>query len=437
MANIQGGNPQGAPQEQLQPLDKPIVNPKKIFVGNLPPDTLRDDLRELANNYGRVIDCDVIRSGRYGFVTFLTEYDAGFARHRIDQKLFRDYPLRATMAENPKQKPISRKSLPTEETKPKKIKKTPISLRYLTPQNPPTQSYKNSAPVNNNSYSPPTVVTPVVITHQEIPRQNNTYFHGGPQGGPQGGFQGGPQGGQKRKPQRNRRNNNADFVPKADLPANNNNPSGNNNNPSGNNNNPPANNNNPPANNNNPAPNNNGPAPQVVQNQEGPRNNQGGGRQGNQGRGGRGRRGRGRNRNNNRGGRGNYSAGGATPKQEYAQIEPTEQDTNQTVPSQELTQNDLHSPSSPASSSDQIVNTPQQQVPSKAKKQGNSNNNNNNYKAQQNSGPEEFEVTVGNTNTKETTLRLKLSADKLKDFMVAIQSFLPVEGDRRGDVISK
>jgi len=40
---------------------------------------------------------------------------------------------------------------------------------------------------------------------------------------------------------------------------------------------------------------------------------------------------------------------------------------------------------------------------------------------------EEYEVTVGNLKTNETTLKVRIPSDQLKNFMAAIHPFLPVQ----------
>ena len=61
--------PQGG-KEQNEPGLK-----KRVYIGNLPPDTSREELRELGSKYGRVIQVELIRAkdGRlpFGFVSFL------------------------------------------------------------------------------------------------------------------------------------------------------------------------------------------------------------------------------------------------------------------------------------------------------------------------------------------------------------------------------
>jgi len=40
---------------------------------------------------------------------------------------------------------------------------------------------------------------------------------------------------------------------------------------------------------------------------------------------------------------------------------------------------------------------------------------------------EEYEVTVGNTKTSETTLKVRIPSDQIKNFIAAIQPFLPAQ----------
>jgi len=92
-----------ATNKQSQPNNN---NGKRIIVGNLPPDTTRLELKELAANYGRVVgEVEVIRQKRYGFISFLDSDDAGFACHRLDGKRYRDQPLWAKISEPPQKDP--------------------------------------------------------------------------------------------------------------------------------------------------------------------------------------------------------------------------------------------------------------------------------------------------------------------------------------------
>ncbi|ESO85457.1 hypothetical protein LOTGIDRAFT_107691 [Lottia gigantea] len=49
----------------------------KIFVGDLPEGTTKEQLETLFNSYGIIVECDVIRN--YGFVHFATEEQASLA----------------------------------------------------------------------------------------------------------------------------------------------------------------------------------------------------------------------------------------------------------------------------------------------------------------------------------------------------------------------
>jgi len=126
---------------QQKPEQQVPTSGKRIIVKNLPPGTTREELRELGDRYGRVVNVEIVpKPDRpFGFISFLTEDDAAFTIYRLHEYRYKGNLLVASFSTNPpqnKQKPNQRK----EENKPtKKDRKKPMySLRTLTPLNPPT-----------------------------------------------------------------------------------------------------------------------------------------------------------------------------------------------------------------------------------------------------------------------------------------------------------
>jgi RNA recognition motif-containing protein len=141
-------------QQQNEPALK-----KRVYIGNLPPETTREELRELGSKYGRVISVELIRTkdGRlpFGFITFLSEEDAGYTQYMLDDHVYKNYPLEASLSNKEKQK--SKPGTPRSSggtaagVKTKEKKKKPMySLRTLTPLNPPTQTNQAAQPPMKN-----------------------------------------------------------------------------------------------------------------------------------------------------------------------------------------------------------------------------------------------------------------------------------------------
>jgi len=85
---------------------------KRVYIGNLPPETSREELKELGSKYGRVIAVELIRTkdGRlpFGFITFLSEEDAGYTAYILHDHVYKSYPLEASLSNSkiqPKIKP--------------------------------------------------------------------------------------------------------------------------------------------------------------------------------------------------------------------------------------------------------------------------------------------------------------------------------------------
>ena len=79
---------------------------KKIYVGNLPFSTLEDELRELAQQHGPVLECIVIkdrdtgRSKGFGFVTFEELVDIDLVIKKMDQSQLAGRSIRVSEAKS-------------------------------------------------------------------------------------------------------------------------------------------------------------------------------------------------------------------------------------------------------------------------------------------------------------------------------------------------
>jgi len=84
--------------------DEGQVNPKKIFVGNLPFSVTQDSLSELFSQYGEVVDVKLItdrmsgRSKGFGFVEYSTEDAANQAVAAMDGHDMEGRPLAVKIA---------------------------------------------------------------------------------------------------------------------------------------------------------------------------------------------------------------------------------------------------------------------------------------------------------------------------------------------------
>jgi len=154
-----GGNKQ--PQGKGEGQNEPVVK-KRVYIGNLPPETSREELKELGSKYGRVIAVELIRAkdGRlpFGFISFLSEEDAGYTAYMLNDHAYKSYPLEASLS-NSKVQPRTKPGAPRQggpagakggaQAKPSK-KKPMYSLRTLTPLNPPTQTNQAVQPTMKN-----------------------------------------------------------------------------------------------------------------------------------------------------------------------------------------------------------------------------------------------------------------------------------------------
>jgi len=152
--------------QQPQPAQQLQYN-KRIIVKNLPPGTSRDELRELGDRYGRVISVELVpkQDRPFGFISFLSEDDAGFSIYRLNGYRYKNYILEAALSShkpqsNPKDPKKSKNSV--KDDKPKKSKRPIYSLRTLTPLNPPTLStpQQQNPPYSFKSWDPPTASAP-------------------------------------------------------------------------------------------------------------------------------------------------------------------------------------------------------------------------------------------------------------------------------------
>jgi len=163
--------------QQPQPAQQLQYN-KRIIVKNLPPGTSRDELRELGDRYGRVISVELVpkQDRPFGFISFLSEDDAGFSIYRLNGYRYKNYILEAALSSHKPQNNTKEKKSKntTKEEKPKKNKRPIYSLRTLTPLNPPTLSTSQQ---QNPQYSfkswqdPATVSAPI----SNPPEQDNGF----------------------------------------------------------------------------------------------------------------------------------------------------------------------------------------------------------------------------------------------------------------------
>jgi len=126
-------------QQQQQPQSG-----KRIIVKNLPPGISKEELRELGDRHGRVINVELVpypQHGKpFGFISYLSEDDAEFALYRLSGYIYKSFQLEVAFSNV---KPPLKPKGPGQNNKPnfneKQKKKKPMySLRTLTPLNPPT-----------------------------------------------------------------------------------------------------------------------------------------------------------------------------------------------------------------------------------------------------------------------------------------------------------
>jgi len=129
-------------QQQQQPQSG-----KRIIVKNLPPGISKEELRELGDRHGRVINVELVpkpQHGKpFGFISYLSEDDAEFSLYRLSGYIYKNFQLECSFSNaKPPLKPglkapglnIGKPNVPEKQKK----KKPMYSLRTLTPLNPPT-----------------------------------------------------------------------------------------------------------------------------------------------------------------------------------------------------------------------------------------------------------------------------------------------------------
>jgi RNA recognition motif-containing protein len=146
---------QQPPDAQQQPQQQPQSG-KRIVVKNLPPGISKEELRELGDRHGRVINVELVSKPQhgkpFGFISYLSEEDAEFSLYRLSGYIYKSFPLEVAFSK-PSQKPTvgqnpGQTNKPNNPQKQPKKKKPMYSLRTLTPLNPPThtqQGYSNLA----------------------------------------------------------------------------------------------------------------------------------------------------------------------------------------------------------------------------------------------------------------------------------------------------
>jgi RNA recognition motif-containing protein len=136
-------------QQQQQPQSG-----KRIIVKNLPPGISKEELKELGDRHGRVINVELVpkpQHGKpFGFISYLSEEDAEFSLYRLSGFMYKNFQLEVAFSnakpapkpglkgpagQNNKQNPVQQKK-----------KKPMYSLRTLTPLNPPTHPQQGYSP---------------------------------------------------------------------------------------------------------------------------------------------------------------------------------------------------------------------------------------------------------------------------------------------------
>jgi len=164
---------------------------KRIIVRNLPTSITREELRELGDRYGRVVNVELVSKPNtnpkenprlpFGFITFLTEDDAGYTIYRLHDHHYKGNVLEASLS-IPKPKDTTNNSKAKgsiNNPKKERIKKPMSSLRILTPLNPPSappptpQSNPQSKTGLGWDNAAPAHVNPSV--NNQPPADNNGY----------------------------------------------------------------------------------------------------------------------------------------------------------------------------------------------------------------------------------------------------------------------
>jgi len=132
--------------------EPPPQQGKRIILRNLPPGTSREELHELGNKYGRVISVEIVAKPDrpFGFISFLSEDDAGFSVYRLNGYRYKNHILEVSYSNYKPPKPKTPLNKPKMDDKHKKAKKPIYSLRTLSPLNPPTPSPQQNKPSNDS-----------------------------------------------------------------------------------------------------------------------------------------------------------------------------------------------------------------------------------------------------------------------------------------------
>jgi RNA recognition motif-containing protein len=176
-----------AAAHQAQPQPPPPANSgKRIIVRNLPPGVTKEELRELGDRYGRVVNVELVakpqKGAPFGFISFLTEDDAGFSIYRLHDHHYKGYDLDVSLS-IPKQREAPNKNSKgatggnRKDEKPKKTKKPMYSLRTLTPLNPPSappQTAQGNPQAKGWDNAAPAQVSPSVSNNSQ-PSGDNGY----------------------------------------------------------------------------------------------------------------------------------------------------------------------------------------------------------------------------------------------------------------------
>jgi hypothetical protein len=177
----QGGNQAAQAQPQAQ-----SNSGKRIIVRNLPPGITREELRELGDRYGRVVNVELVAKPQkgppFGFISFLTEDDAGFSIYRLHEHHYRGFDLDVSLSIKQREGPNKNSKGPAtsgnrKEEKKKDKKKNYYSLRTLTPLNPPSappQTPQGNPQAKGWDNAAPAQVSPSVSNNSQ-PSGDNGY----------------------------------------------------------------------------------------------------------------------------------------------------------------------------------------------------------------------------------------------------------------------
>jgi len=209
------------PQKQQQKQEEPISG-KRIIVRNLPVGISKEELRELGDRYGRVVNVELVSNPAYntnqgkvrlpfGFISFLSEDDASYSIYRLNDFYYKGEHLSASLSkpnatQNNKSKTggVANRG-PQNDAKNKKKNTNYYSLRSLTPLNPPSLPPQQSQGAQHAPKAWDQPAPAQVNSNSNPPTDNNGYVQNN---------QGGKQGGRKNNTNnRNNRKQNYKAVP--------------------------------------------------------------------------------------------------------------------------------------------------------------------------------------------------------------------------------